>query len=54
MHRFKKNNSGAKSARKASKKTKTIAGVFVWELNRKLPLNRFTKHVCALSLYEIF
>lgn len=52
IQRFRKNKNGAKSARKASKKIKTIAGVLIRELNRKLPSNRIAKHGVALSLYE--
>jgi IS5 family transposase len=52
IQRFKKNKHGAKSARKASKKVKTIAGVLVRELNRKLPADSLSKHVSKLSLYE--
>ena len=51
VQRFKKNKNGAKSARKASKRIKTIAGVLVRELNRKLPSNRLSKHGGALALY---
>ena len=50
--RFKKNKNGAASAKKASKKIKTIAGVLVRELHRKLPANTLTKHGNALALYE--
>jgi transposase, IS5 family len=52
IQRFKKNKHGAKSARKASKKVKTIAGVLVRELNRKLPADSLSKHASKLSLYE--
>jgi transposase, IS5 family len=52
IQRFKKNKHGAKSARKASKKVKTIAGVLVRELNRKLPADSLSKHASKLLLYE--
>lgn len=52
IQRFKKNKQGAKRAKKASKKIKTIAGVLVRELHRKLPSDRLNKHSYALSLYE--
>jgi IS5 family transposase len=52
IQRFKKNKHGAKSARKASKKVKTIAGVLVRELNRKLSADSLSKHASKLSLYE--
>lgn len=52
IQRFKKMKHGANAARKASKKVKTIAGVLVRELNRKLPADRFSKHAGKLSLYE--
>lgn len=52
IQRFKKNKHGAKSAKKASKKIKTIAGVLVRELHRKLPADRLNKHSSALALYE--
>lgn len=52
IQRFQKNKHGAKPAKKASKKIKTIAGVLVRELYRKLPADRLNKHSNALSLYE--
>jgi transposase, IS5 family len=52
IQRFKKNKHGAKAARKASKKVKTIAGVLVRELNRKLPADRLSMHAGKLTLYE--
>jgi IS5 family transposase len=52
IQRFKKNKHGAKRAKKASKKIKTIAGVLVRELHRKLPSDRLNKHSHVLSLYE--
>ncbi|MCY7292325.1 MAG: IS5 family transposase [Ferruginibacter sp.] len=52
IQRFKKNKNGAAGARKASKKIKTIAGVLVRELNRKLPASRLSKYACDLLLYE--
>ena len=52
IQRFQKNKHGAKPAKKASKKIKTIAGVLVRELHRKLPADRLNKHSNTLSLYE--
>lgn len=52
IQRFKKNKHGAAGAKKASKKIKTIAGVLVRELHRKLPADKLNKHSNALSLYE--
>jgi IS5 family transposase len=52
IQRFRKNKHGAKSARKASKKIKTIAGVLVRELHRKLPAQRLTHHSSKLELYQ--
>jgi IS5 family transposase len=50
--RLKKNKNGASSARKASKKVKTIAGVLVRELRRKLPANALNKYATKLELFE--
>lgn len=50
--RFKKHKNGAKSARKANKKVKTIAGVLVREINRKLNPKSLAKHNSKLQLFE--
>lgn len=50
--RFKKHKNGAKTARKANKRIKTIAGVLVRELYRKLTEQSLNKHSKKLSLYE--
>lgn len=52
IQRFKKTKAGAIKARKASKKIKTIAGVLVRELNRKLPADRLNHHTAKLTIYE--
>jgi transposase, IS5 family len=52
IQRFRKNKNGAKSAKKASKKVKTIAGVLVRELKRKLTAEKLLKHNTSLNLYE--
>ena len=52
IQRFKKNKNGASKAKKASKKIKTIAGVLVRELNRKLTPENLKKHHKKLNLYE--
>lgn len=52
VQRFKKNKNGAKSARKASKKIKTIAGVLVRELQRKLQADTLNRYSAKLELYE--
>ena len=52
IQRFKKTKNGAIKARKASKKIKTIAGVLVRELYRKLPAERLSHHVAKLTIYE--
>jgi IS5 family transposase len=51
VQRFKKNKNGAKLARKASKKIKTIAGVLIRELNRKLTATSLSKHSSNLALF---
>lgn len=51
IQRFKKNKNGWAKAKKASKKVKTIAGVLVRELNRKLPADILNKYSVDLSLY---
>lgn len=50
--RFKKTKKGAVNARKASKRVKTIAGVLVRELKRKLPADRLSQHSLKLSIYQ--
>lgn len=52
VQRFKKTKHGAKASRKASKKIKTIAGVLVRELNRKLPADSLLKYSPDLVMYE--
>lgn len=52
QQRFKKSKYGAKLARKASKRVKTIAGTLVRELARKLPLERLGVHLPALKLFQ--
>lgn len=52
IQRFKKNKHGASKAKRASKKIKTIAGVLVRELNRKLTADSFNKYNSDLNLYE--
>jgi transposase, IS5 family len=52
IQRFKKNKNGSAQAKKASKKIKTIAGVLVRELNRKLPADILNKHINNLNLFE--
>lgn len=52
VQRFKKNKNGSKSARKASKKIKTISGVLVRELGRKLSANALNKYAGKLELFE--
>jgi len=50
--RFKKNKNGAAKAKKAGKKIKTIAGVLVRELNRKLTSGVLNKYSNDLTLFE--
>lgn len=52
IQRFKKTKHGAKASRRASKKIKTIAGVLIRELNRKLPADSLLKYSPDLALYE--
>ena len=52
IQRLKKNKNGAKKARQASKKIKTIAGVLVRELHRKLPADRLNHYSQDLQLFE--
>ncbi len=52
IQRFKKNKNGSLQAKKASKKVKTIAGVLVRELNRKLPAQVLSKYSSDLDLFE--
>jgi transposase, IS5 family len=51
IQRLKKNKNGAKEARQASKKIKTIAGVLVRELHRKLPPDRLNHYSQDLQLF---
>ena len=51
IQRFKKTKNGWAKAKKASKKIKTIAGVLVRELNRKLPAQLLSKYSTDLSLF---
>lgn len=52
IQRFKKNKNGFPAAKKASKKIKTISGVLVRELHRKLPVDALNKYSNDLALYE--
>lgn len=52
IQRFKKNKNGWAKAKKAGKKIKTIAGVLVRELNRKLPADMLNKYSADLNLYK--
>lgn len=52
QQRFKNSRVSAKTARKASKKLKIIAGRLVRELARKLPLERLGVHLPQLKLYQ--
>lgn len=52
IQRFKKNKNGAAKAKKASKKIKTIAGVLVRELNRKLTSDVLKNYSSDLTLFE--
>ena len=52
IQRFKKNKNGASAAKKASKKVKTISGVLVRELYRKLPAQALNKYSNDLTLYQ--
>ena len=52
IQRLKKNKNGASKAKRASKKIKTIAGVLVRELNRKLTADDLNKYGNDLSLFE--
>lgn len=49
--RFKRTRSGAKGARKASRRIKTIAARLVRELGRKLTLDGLGRHLRRLKLY---
>jgi transposase, IS5 family len=51
LQRFKNNSNGRKAARKANKKIKTIAGVLVRELGRKLSLERLAHYLPKLNIY---
>lgn len=52
IQRFRKNKNGAEAAKKASKKIKTIAGVLVRELDRKLTAEQLNQHSNSLALYK--
>ncbi len=52
IQRFKKNKNGYAKSRKAGKKIKTIAGVLVRELDRKLPADRLSIHSQDLALFS--
>ena len=52
QQRFKKTKYGAKAARKASRKIKTIAGRLVRDIARKLPLERLGVHLPDLKLFQ--
>ncbi|HVX52266.1 MAG TPA: IS5 family transposase [Chitinophagaceae bacterium] len=52
QQRFSKTKNGAKDARKANKKIKTIAGRLVRELARKLPLDHLGAYLPSLKLYQ--
>ena len=52
VQRFKRNKHGAAAARIASKRIKTIAGVLIRELHRKLPAESLNKHSSELALYQ--
>ena len=52
IQRFKKNKNGWAKAKKAGKKIKTIAGVLVRELKRKLPAQTISKYSNDLNLFE--
>ena len=51
IQRFKKSKNGAKQAKKASRRIKTIAATLVRELGRKLSLDHLGKHLPHLKLY---
>ena len=50
--RFAKTKTGAKAARKANKKIKTIAGRLIRDLARKLPLDRLGIYLANIKLYQ--
>jgi len=52
QQRFKHTKYGAKAARKASRKIKTIAGRLVRDIARKLPLDRLGAHLPDLKLFQ--
>jgi IS5 family transposase len=52
QQRFKRTKNGAKAARKADRKIKTIAGRLIRELARKLPLDSLGVYLPALKLYQ--
>lgn len=51
QQRFKNNSRGRKQARKANKRIRTIAGVLVRELGRKLSLDGLSANIDKLKLY---
>jgi transposase, IS5 family len=52
QQRFKNSSKGRKQARKAAKKIKTIAGVLLRELVRKLPLKGLGKYLAIIKIYD--
>ena len=52
QQRFKRSRYGAKTARRADRKVKVIAGRLVRELTRKLPPDALGTHLPALTLYQ--
>lgn len=52
VQRFKKSKSGAKKAKAASRKIKTIAGRLLREIERKLPANRLANYSSKLTIYR--
>lgn len=52
QQRFKNSRKGAKTARKASKKIKIIAGRLLRDIARKLPLERLGHYLPTLKLYQ--
>ncbi len=52
IQRFRHTKNGAKEARKASKKIKTIAGRLLRDLSRKLPLERLGKYLPELKVCQ--
>jgi IS5 family transposase len=52
IQRFKKTKYGAKNAKSASKKIKTIAGRLLRDVGRKLPANRLSIYSSKLDIYQ--